>query len=323
MNYFSLDLFGYIFLGEMIGTLLLVFLGNGINAVNLFKKSPGYNAGWLFVSIGWAVAAAIGILFSMTIESIGSNLAFQQTGIKVNFAYGLINPAFDITMFVSGIWASTVGWISAFILLLICLVAQFIGAILGQLILDFINWPKFKDADLLTIKKMHCTHNDRRDDWTRNMFTEFVAASILIAVGVIVCGFQTNNIGSDLWVPFVVGLTLGIIRASICSTAFAANPARDLGPRLIFLLIPLQKIGFDRKEQIKLFDFKYALLVPVLSPLLGGIFVGVWCWLVPDFMNNYKNSIYVKHPFLIFQNPIKHNVNKLHIQINKLLKTNV
>lgn len=308
----SLYLFSYIFVGEMIGTMFLVFLGNGINAMNSFKKTPGHKSGWLFVNIGWAGATAIGILFSMVIESIGSSLAYEKTGIKLDFAYGLINPSFDVTMLIGGVWASDVGWLGAFILFLVCVFAQFVGAILGQVLLDFIYWKKIKTADVLSIKKMHCTHNDDRDDWARNMFTEFTVASLLTSVGVIVCGFESFSIGSNLWVPFVMGLSLGLIRSSIGSTAFAANPARDLGPRFVFLLLPLQKAGICRDEQIKLFDFNYTFIVAVLCPFLGGIFVGVWCWLVPTFHDNYIHSIYIKNPYLIFtpHTPITKVANK-------------
>lgn len=299
-NSVSLYLFSYIFLGEMIGTMFLVFLGNGINAMNSFKNTPGHKSGWLFVNIGWAGATAIGILFSMVIESIGSSLAYEKTGVKLDFAYGLINPSFDVTMLTGGVWAADVGWLGAFILFLICVFAQFIGAILGQVILDFIYWKKIKEADILVVKKMHCTHNDDRNDWTRNMFTEFTVACLMTSVGVIVCGFESSSIGSNLWVPFVMGLSLGLIRSSIGSTAFAANPARDLGPRFVFLLLPLEKVGVSRDEQIKLFDFNYTFIVAVLCPFLGGIFVGVWCWLVPSFHDNYIHSIYIKNPFLIF-----------------------
>lgn len=281
MNFFALHLFGYVFLGEMIGTLFLVFFGNGAMAMNFLKKTVAYKSGWMYVNIGWGVAVAFGALFAMVIENIGTSLSFAKTHEDIKFIYGLINPAFDTAMFSSGIWASDVGWLGAFILLILCIVAQFIGAVIAQILLDYIYWKHFKNEDLVTIKRIHCTIPNERDDWTRNMFVEFIGASLFVGIGVIACGIYAKSTNSDLWVPFAIGLSLLLIRSSIGSPAMGVNPARDLGPRLVFYLLPLKKIGFDPKEQKSMTDWKYAAIVPLLSPIVA--------WAVWVNFNSYKS----------------------------------
>lgn len=301
MNIVTLELFGYIFLGEMIGAMFLVLLGNSINSMNSFKNTSGYKSGWLFNNIGWGVADALGILFSMIIESIGITLVHNQTKLNIHFMYGLINPAFSISMFVGGIWASDVGWIAAFIMYILCIVAQISGAMIGQVIVDIIYWRYFKESDLNSIKLVHCTQSTHREAWATNMFTQFISASIIISVGVIVCGFEAKSINSNLWIPFVLGMTLLVVRSALGSSSFASNPARDLGPRIIFLLLPLKKMQISKKQQLEEFDPIYTFLVPFLSPILAGIFIGSWCWLVPEFHEWYNQSKYINNPFKIFE----------------------
>ena len=43
-------------LGEFIGTIVLILLGNGVVAGVLLKKSKGENAGWIAITAGWAFA---------------------------------------------------------------------------------------------------------------------------------------------------------------------------------------------------------------------------------------------------------------------------
>lgn len=300
MNIATLELFGYIILGEMIGAMFLVFLGNSISSMNSFKNTSGYKTGWLFNNIGWGMADAIGLLFSMIIESIGTTLVHNQTGLEVHFIYGLINPAFSTSMLIGGIWASDIGWIAAFIMYILCIFAQVFGAMIGQVFVDIIYWKYFKTADLNSIKLVHCTQSKDRNAWGTNMFTQFAAASTIISVGVIICGFETRSIGSNLWIPFLLGMTLLVVRSAVGSSAFASNPARDLGPRIIFAILPLSKFGISKKEQLKQVDPVYTFFVPFLAPMLAGVFIGAWCWLIPEFHEWYDQSEYIKNPYKIF-----------------------
>src|ERR1041384_1409919 len=49
------------FVGELIGTALLVLLGDGIVAGALLGRSKAHGAGWLAITFGWAVAVFVGV----------------------------------------------------------------------------------------------------------------------------------------------------------------------------------------------------------------------------------------------------------------------
>ena len=301
MNYLCLDLYGYTFLGPLVGVMLLVFIGNGAGAMNAFKGTLGYkhNTGWIFTSLAWGIGSALGILFSIVIKSVGYKIAFVKTGIHIHIAFGIINPAFSMTLFMSGIWPTQIGWLPAFCLFIVTILGQFCGGILGQIILDCIYWPYFRGSDLVTIKRMHCEHSPLHGDWTTNMFTEFTGTGILAGIGIIAAGFETGYIRSVLWLPFVIGLTVTAMRSAVGSD-IALNPARDIPPRIVFYFLPLEKLGFSRQEQKALFAPSYSFWVETCSPLLGGIFVSGWAWLVPTISDAYFNSSFVHNPLLFF-----------------------
>ena len=49
------------FLAEMIGTMILVLLGDGVVANVVLKGTKGNNSGWIVITTGWAVAVAIAV----------------------------------------------------------------------------------------------------------------------------------------------------------------------------------------------------------------------------------------------------------------------
>ena len=49
------------FLGELIGTFILVLLGNGVVANVVLNKSKGNNAGWLTIAAGWGIALFVAV----------------------------------------------------------------------------------------------------------------------------------------------------------------------------------------------------------------------------------------------------------------------
>ncbi len=50
-----------IFWGELIGTMLLILLGNGVVANVLLNKSKGHNSGWIVISAGWGFAVGVAV----------------------------------------------------------------------------------------------------------------------------------------------------------------------------------------------------------------------------------------------------------------------
>ncbi len=49
------------FCAELVGTMLLILLGDGVVANVVLKKTKGSGSGWIVISAGWAFAVTIGV----------------------------------------------------------------------------------------------------------------------------------------------------------------------------------------------------------------------------------------------------------------------
>ena len=63
-----------VWMGEFLGTLVLVLLGNGVNAGVTLRKSYAADAGWMVIATGWALAVLCGVLVAQAFGSPGANL---------------------------------------------------------------------------------------------------------------------------------------------------------------------------------------------------------------------------------------------------------
>ncbi len=234
------------FWAELIGTMLLLVFGNGVCANASLQKSKGYNFGFGFVVLGWAVGVAL-VVFMFR---------------KVSGAH--FNPAITIAFAMKGVSGFTWDKVTPY------LIAQFVGAFLGAAIVVLNYYRHFvetedKDAKLGIFCTMPAIRNI-----PCNFMTEFIATFVLVFV---VMGLGCPNAVGDIGDGFA-SLTIGMLILAIgyClggPTGFAINPARDLGPRLAHFLIPM---GVKRDS-----DWSYA-WVPIVAPILGGI-AAVYAWL--------------------------------------------
>jgi glycerol uptake facilitator protein len=53
-------------LGEFLGTMFLIILGNGVVANVLLNKSKGQNGGWIVITTGWAMAVMVGVFVAQS-----------------------------------------------------------------------------------------------------------------------------------------------------------------------------------------------------------------------------------------------------------------
>jgi glycerol uptake facilitator protein len=222
-----------IFWGELFGTLLLILLGDGAVANVLLKQSKGENGGWIVITTGWGFAVSIAVYV------IG-----WATG-------GHINPAVTFGLACVG----KTPWN----LVPIYIIAQLIGAFLGAILVWATYYSHFGKSDNKTHKLLiFCTQPAiRQKKW--NFITEVIATGVLL-MGVIGIFNIHNGIGSGVG-PFAVGLLVFSIGLSLGGpTGYAINPARDLGPRIVHALFPIQGKGDS--------DWNYA-WVPIFGPLLG------------------------------------------------------
>ena len=225
-------------LGEFMGTLVLILLGDSVVANVLLKKSKGENSGWIVITTGWGLAVVAGIFTAIAFGSPGAH----------------INPAVTLAVAVlSGNW-SNVGlfW-----------VAQFLGAFTGAGLVwltYLLHWKETPDAGAKLA--VFCTGPAIRN-LPANLLTEIIATTCLIVVGfsfgskaVSTTGLPAG-FGPWLWgvLVWVIGLGLG------GPTGYALNPARDFGPRLAHAILPISNKGSS--------DWGYA-LVPIVGPLIAG-----------------------------------------------------
>ena len=64
-----------IFTGELLGTFLLIILGNGVVANVVLNKTKGNNSGWIVIAFGWAIAVFVGVFVAAPLSGAHLNPA--------------------------------------------------------------------------------------------------------------------------------------------------------------------------------------------------------------------------------------------------------
>ena len=223
------------FLGEFVGTMLLIIMGDGVVANVVLNKTKGNNSGWIVITFGWAMAVFLGVYAS---NKLGGS--------------GHLNPAVTIAMTALNDFDSS--------LLPTYIAAQFTGAIAGAIIV----WLAYKqhfdetpdgDAKLAVF----CTGPAIRSVF-HNLLTEAIGTFILV-FGAMAMSKPTSTLGTLDALP--VGLLiLGIGLSLGGPTGYAINPARDLGPRIAHFILPMK----NKRNS----DWGYS-WIPVVGPILGGL----------------------------------------------------
>ena len=230
--------------GEFIGTALLVLLGNGVVAGALLDRSTSRDAGWMAITAGWGFAVFVAVFCVAAVS--GAH----------------INPAVTLAFAALGIfpWANAPAYIAA----------QLAGAALGSAFvwLAYLkHWRATPDADLK--RAAFCTSPAIRC-LPANFLTEAIGTFVLVFGILAMKGANLKPLDGSV-VPLDLG-ALGALPVAILvwgiglslggPTGYAINPARDLGPRLAYAILPVAGKGPA--------DWAYA-WVPVLGPILGGL----------------------------------------------------
>lgn len=231
------------FVGEIIGTMLLVLFGHGVVANVLLSKTKGNNSGWIVITTAWAMAVFVGAYSVAAIS--GAHL----------------NPAVTIGLAVAGNfeWAEVPGYV----------IAQCSGAFIGAVLVflhHYPHWAETKDAGLKLA--VFCTAPAIRNT-TWNLVSEIIGTFALL-FGILTIKGATME-GGGAAVPISLG-ALGIIPVAFLvwviglalggTTGYAINPARDLGPRIAHFLLPIPGKGDS--------DWNYS-WIPVVGPIIGAI----------------------------------------------------
>ncbi len=228
------------FLAELLGTMLLIILGDGVVANVVLHTTKGQNSGWIVITAGWAFAVTIAVY------AVGT------------FSGAHLNPAVTIGLASIGkfAWVSVPAYIAA----------QMLGAVLGAVIVWLAYLPHWAvTPDPGSKLAVFCTGPAIRNP-VSNLVTEIIGTAVLV-LGVLVVLTPKNlnpaygwNVGFG---PALVGVIVWAIGLSLGGpTGYAINPARDLGPRIAHAVLPIAGKGDS--------GWGYA-WIPVVGPIVGGL----------------------------------------------------
>jgi glycerol uptake facilitator protein len=218
---------------EIVGTAILILLGDGVVANVVLGKTKGQASGWIVIVTGWAMAVAVAVY------AVG----------RISGAH--INPAVTIALAAVGKfpWSDVPLYI----------VGQFIGAFIGAVLVwlaYYSHWAETPDPALK--RAVFCTAPNIRN-YPLNFITEVIGTFTLV-FGVL--AITANELSAGL-APLLIGFLVWAIGLSLGGpTGYAINPARDLGPRIAHAVLPIPGKGDS--------DWGYA-WVPVVGPIVGGL----------------------------------------------------
>ncbi len=239
-----------ILLGELIGTMMLIILGDGVVANVLLAKNKGQGGGgggaWIVITAGWAFAVLIGVNAAIAFGSGGAHI---NPAVTVAFVVAGITPAADIPSY----------WIG-----------QFVGAFIGGVIVWLAYLPHWAETESTGFKLgVFCTAPAIRNTMT-NLICEIIGTAVLVLGVASLFQAQTPVTGVAMaggLGPFLVACLVWGIGLSLGGpTGYAINPARDLGPRVAHFVLPIAGKGDS--------DWNYS-WIPVVGPVIGGVLAGV------------------------------------------------
>ncbi|MEU5313764.1 MIP/aquaporin family protein [Streptomyces sp. NPDC021562] len=236
---------GDIFVGEVIGTAILILFGAGVCAAVTLRHSKARAAGWVVIAFGWG----FGVL-------AGAYTAAPLSG-------GQLNPAVTI-----GIAVDTGRWNKVWVYLL----GQLAGAVLGAFLTYLVYLAQFRanvpdeesGEEPTPTLGIFSTVPEIRNP-VANLITEIIATMALV-LPILAFGL-TKGLGESGTTVLIVSLLVVGIGLSLGGpTGYAINPTRDLGPRIVHTLLPIPHKGTS--------DWGYA-WIPVVGPLIGGALAGL------------------------------------------------
>ena len=232
-----------VWIGEFMGTLVLVLMGTGVGAGVTLRKSYAADSGWIVITTGWALGVLCGVLVAQAFGSPGANL----------------NPAITLAVAViGGNYSQVVSMWSA----------QLFGAMAGAALMALHYAPHWKltpgPVDKLGV---FCTNAAVRSP-VFNVLSEAIGTAVLVVVAgaIFSHGVSANGPAAGMGPWLVASLVWGIGLSLGGTTGYAINPARDLGPRIVHWLLPIPGKGGS--------NWRYA-PIPILGDLAGAVLAGL------------------------------------------------
>jgi len=228
------------FIAEILGTMVMILLGNGVVANVNLKGTNGNSSGWIVITSAWAFAVFVGVTIAGPVS--GAHL----------------NPVVTLGLALIGkfSWSLVPTYIFG----------EMIGAMLGA----FLVWLSHKDHFAATEDegaKLSCfSTGPAIKNNVSNLLSEAIATFVLIFSIFYIAG-PSLNIASDTNAAIGLG-TIGALPVAIVvwaiglslggTTGYAINPARDLGPRIMHAILPIKGSS----------NWGYA-WIPIVGPIIG------------------------------------------------------
>jgi glycerol uptake facilitator protein len=234
-----------IFTAEVVGTAILILLGDGVVAGVLLAHSKAENAGWIVITFGWGMAVAVAVY------AVGQfSGAHINPAVTISFALTDVTPWDDVPKYLAG---------------------EFVGAFIGAVLVYLAYLPHWRPTDDPGLKLAVFSTAPAIRNKGQNLLTEIIGTFILLfGILAIVGHFAQNVLGDEAlttafgqaFPPLLIGLLVFVIGLSLGGpTGYAINPARDLGPRIAHAVLPIP----GKRDS----DWDYS-WVPVVGPLIGG-----------------------------------------------------
>jgi len=238
-----------VFMAEVLGTMILILLGDGVVAGVLLAKSKANASGWIVITMAWAFAVFAGVL------------------VAGPFSGAHLNPAVTLGVFVNT--ALTGGTLDA-ALFVTYIAGEMVGAMIGAFLVFLHYYPHWAVTEDPGLKLAVFSTGPAIRNTAWNFLSEVIGTFVLIFVIFCGAGFAGNSAANGgLWalgalpvafLVLVIGLALG------GTTGYAINPARDLGPRIMHAILPIPGKGSS--------DWAYS-WIPVVGPLVGAVVAAV------------------------------------------------
>lgn len=222
-----------IFGAEVIGTALLILLGNGVVACVLLNLSKGQNAGWIVITFGWGMAVMVGVF------AVGQ------------FSGAHINPAVTFGFAIEGRtpWSDVPEYFAG----------EFVGAFIGATLVWIAYMDHWKETEDPGLKLACFSTAPAIRNPISNLLTEVIGTFVLVFA--IMAFFADEATAATGLGGLIVGLLVFSIGLSLGGpTGYAINPARDLGPRIMHAILPIAGKGDS--------DWGYS-WIPVVGPFIG------------------------------------------------------
>lgn len=226
-------------LAELVGTMILVLLGDGVVANVVLKQTKGHNAGWIVITTGWALTVTVAVYCTASISGAHLNPA-------VTLAKACLGqlPWIDVPAYMA---------------------AQVVGAFLGAVLVWLAYLPHWKVTEDTGSKLAVFATSPAIRHTASNLICEIIGTMMLVVGALAVlspANLDPSTGFADGFGPVLVGVIVWAIGLSLGGpTGYAINPARDLGPRLAHFLLPISGKGGS--------DWGYA-WIPIVGPLVGG-----------------------------------------------------